>query len=74
MDARHEHDCSKCKFLGQFKEYDLYFCPTEPTLIARYGPDGEYRSGLSFGIHYKDDPEHSLGEAYRRAVKNEFIK
>lgn len=53
VDPVYEHDCKKCEFLGVFSSeveghYDLYFCPNEPTVIARYGSDGpEYASGLT---------------------------
>ncbi len=46
--TRFEHDCERCAFLGQFKEYDLYFCPQNgiPTIVARWGNGGpEYTSG-----------------------------
>jgi hypothetical protein len=49
---RYEHDCSRCTFLGEWREYDLYFCldrGTRPTVIARHGEDGEYLSGIEFG-------------------------
>jgi hypothetical protein len=46
------HDCENCLFVGQFQEYDLYFCDQggfSPTVIARYGSDGpEYTSGINF--------------------------
>ena len=46
-----KHDCDNCKFLGMFKDYDLYFCNQGgniPTVIARYGNEGhEYLSGIS---------------------------
>jgi hypothetical protein len=46
---RFEHDCKACVYLGQFKEYDLYFCPGEPTVICRYSSEeGDYGSGLIF--------------------------
>lgn len=49
---RHEHDCKQCKPLGQFCEYDLYFCDrTGKTLIARFGDKGrDHLSGVSFSI------------------------
>jgi len=51
MKPRYLHDCSRCKFLGAYNEYDLYFCPQTvniPTVIARYGHDDpEYTSGLN---------------------------
>lgn len=64
MKPYHFHDCSSCIFLGSVhnkeegaKEndmVDLYFHPCEGkrdnecTLIARYGEDGDYSSGLCF--------------------------
>lgn len=31
--------------------YDFWFCPAEPTLIARYGPMGDYKSNIAFIGH-----------------------
>lgn len=47
----HEHDCECCTYLGTMDKHDLYVCPSEPTVIARYGPDGDYKSGLAFVNH-----------------------
>ncbi len=44
------HDCDACKFLGQFEEYDLYWCinPSHrplDSLLFRFGNEGcEYLS------------------------------
>lgn len=70
---RYQHDCSKCKPLGEFGEFDLYYCETEvekhPTVIARYGNEGhEYNSGLELA-----DLNKPLGEAKRRAIKNGLL-
>jgi hypothetical protein len=72
---RYEHDCTECKFLGRFKEADLYFHPgpVETTVIARTGKD-EYYSGLVFGLmKVASDPEcgssYLLREALCRALK-----
>lgn len=46
---RFAHDCSECVALGEYAEYDLYFCKQggSPTVIARFGnEDGDYSSGL----------------------------
>jgi hypothetical protein len=59
-----EHDCEKCIFLGHYEGYDLYFCKNEPTVIARYGENGDYMSGLIFA-----DINPVLGEAKRRAIE-----
>ncbi|KKM71654.1 hypothetical protein LCGC14_1428530 [marine sediment metagenome] len=46
----HPHDCSCCQFLGTYDTHDLYFCSSvNPTVIARFGSDGDYESGLAFG-------------------------
>lgn len=43
---QHLHDCEECVFLGTQENYDLYYCSANPTVIARYGSDGDYLSGL----------------------------
>ena len=49
MEPRYIHDCDACVFLGQYKEYDLYYCPSEPTVICRESSEpGDYGSGLVF--------------------------
>ena len=63
--ARYGHDCNECTFLGQFNEYDLYFCPqgTRPTVIARWSSNGpDYISGMALVII-----SPVLAEAYNRA-------
>lgn len=75
---RHEHDCSACVFLGRHKDADLYFhesgIPAFTTVIARYGPDGNYFSGLAFSAPYRAadgnhcDPIEDLAEARKRAI------
>lgn len=45
-EARYAHDCGECVFLGTEGKHDLYFCGANPTVIARYGVDGDYLSGL----------------------------
>ena len=69
---RHPHDCEKCSPLGQYNDYDLYYCDQGgwPTVIARYGIDGEYRSGLEFG---KTGVDPILSLAYKMAVMNGHI-
>lgn len=38
MKPRYIHDCSKCRFLGTYKQYDLYACGN--SRIARRSDDG----------------------------------
>ena len=51
----HTHDCDKCIFLGSDNENDYYYChdekhPVLSSLIARYGEEEKYTSGLSFAM------------------------
>jgi len=63
------HNCDVCVFLGHLEGNDLYFCPKEPTVLARYGDDGpEYTSGISLA---ELDPR--LAEAFRRADKKGLL-
>lgn len=56
MTPRYKHDCTKCVFLGQHHEYDLYFCTgVERTPVVRRGDDPEdYVSG---SIYWPDKEE-----------------
>lgn len=73
----HEHDCERCIYLGGYNNHDLYACPEfssessvlPPTVIARYGPDGDYYSGIVFA-----DFRPELGEALRRAIERGVIE
>lgn len=41
----YKHDCGKCVFLGSYRGKDLYCCPSEKTIVIRYGDDGsDYNS------------------------------
>jgi hypothetical protein len=60
---RYEHDCESCLYLGREGKYDLYYCPTGPTVVARSSSEGgDYLSGLSFVGR-----SAPLTEAFRRA-------
>lgn len=65
---RYEHDCDYCIPLGQWQEYDLYYCPNEPTVVARYGELGDYMSGL-----WAADKMEPLGKAKALAVERGLI-
>lgn len=68
---RHEHDCETCEFLGTVREFDLYFCTSLgwDTVIARFGPGGEYYSGLEIAkMCYERGDDHPLASAYRLAL------
>jgi hypothetical protein len=50
-EPRYDHDCDACVYLGQYEQYDLYYCPGEPTIVCRYSSDGpDYRSGLDAAV------------------------
>ena len=66
---QYQHDCDTCTFLGQYKNYDLYFCPQRglPTVIARWSDNGpDYTSGMVFA---KNGTSKPLVEALKRANK-----
>lgn len=75
---RHPHDCEGCIFLGRsgkwgFGEYDYYFCEQgygPPTVIARWGPDGDYKSGIVLGL--AGDSE--LSEALELAIRAHLVE
>lgn len=54
MNPRYVHDCDRCVYLGQFEQYDLYYCPSEPTIVCRFSSeDPDYNSGLIFAVTSK---------------------
>ena len=65
---RYQHDCNTCTFLGQYKEYDLYYCPQgggRDTVIGRFSDNGpDYISGILFA---KNGTLSPLVEALKRA-------
>jgi len=66
--ARYKHDCNHCVYLGHFDKYDLYVCPkhntkTISTVVARFGIDGDYNSGVT--CIYKYD---WATQAYNKAL------
>lgn len=71
MEPRYIHDCDSCIYLGQYKEFDLYYCPGEPTVVCRYSDDGpDYGSGLISAV--SEDITEDLNEyqvALIRAMK-----
>jgi hypothetical protein len=67
---RYLHDCECCRFVGFHKDADLYYCATEPTVIARYSDEGsDYSSGLVFA----NGANEALTIARRRAVALDLI-
>lgn len=70
---RYTHDCVDCEFLGEWKEYDLYFCTqggVRATVIGRYGNEGpDYSSGLFCA----DERMPELAEAKKRAQERGLL-
>lgn len=72
---RYKHDCDKCKPLGEFGSYDLYFCGCEGwdggvTVIGRFGDEPEeYSSGLELAPYASE-----LAEAKKRAIEAGYLK
>ena len=49
MKPKFDHDCTKCVFLGHWEDADLYACPSQNTVIARFSSDAaDYKAGLVF--------------------------
>ena len=70
---RFQHDCEKCKPLGEFGDADLYYCDAHAiggaTVIARYSNDGgDYQSWMVFA-----DKIPALGEAEKRAIEAGYM-
>jgi len=67
-------DCCYCHFLGYWNGHDLYFHHgnAETTLIARYGNEGDYYSGIVFAVIEK--PNKALYQALIRALKVDEYK
>lgn len=78
---RFEHDCDSCVYLGSTAiayaetdwtkrvHYDMYYCRGGCNVIARYGPAGEYKSGVEF-IHMS----RSLRRAYDMAMTSDKLE
>jgi hypothetical protein len=63
-----KHDCSSCKFLGNYFGFDVYYCANDTlgglgTVIARHGDEGhEYASQpLKLLQDALRNPEHRIG-------------
>ena len=69
LSPRYKHDCSRCSYLGQYKNFDLYCCEDEPTILCRYSSEGpDYNSGLCFAF-VDDVAQHAkYVECLRRAL------
>ena len=36
-EPRYDHPCPRCKFMGRYKEFDIYFCSCGPNLVYIVG-------------------------------------
>jgi hypothetical protein len=64
------HDCLHCVFLGHLQKHDLYYCPREKVLTARFDHDD-----LDCRVEVAEatsDP--IMGEAFRRAKARGLIQ
>lgn len=69
------HDCADCIFLGGYiyldDRYDLYFCTQRigrPTLLARFGKNADYFSGLDWGkSQFRGHTTHPMAAAFMLA-------
>ena len=65
---RWKHDCDDCIPLGQDGNYDFYYCPNETTVVARFGPLGDYKSGL-----WAADLDAALGTARDMVIEHGLL-
>lgn len=83
MSKFHQHDCDCCHYLGsesvKDSGFDYYICEqggNNPTVISRFGADGDYASGL-FSVKYsaqayvRNHPDMTLADAVLELRKNE---
>jgi len=75
--------CPHCKFLGQFNEYDLFYCPDESEIIIGFKDEGaiedENFNSICVSLLKNDIKEGGLipeyyREAYKRAKEQGYIK
>jgi len=87
---RFKHECTSCKFLGQYyyhedpngrQEYDLYVCGgVTPTVIARFSdyPPDYMSSGIHAGLISNNvngiNPTYPLSVALNRAIYEGYLK
>jgi hypothetical protein len=77
---RFSHYCKKCEYHGRYRQYDLYFCPSERggSLIARTGNwDGEYAStdaGLFLGLSTFSESDFELHQVFREVYRRHMCK
>jgi len=68
---RYIHDCEKCKFLGTWEAYDLYFCDEKTlggTVIARYGSNAPMYAAMHVSLTKTLD-EKTLHSTYSPALR-----
>jgi len=68
---RYTHDCDSCKFLGEHKQFDLYFCARcdGGSVIARYGDNGPDYASAPKDLLTDKQLGYPAGEAMMRALE-----
>lgn len=71
LKAQHTHDCDSCHLIGKQYHEDVYYCPSEGSIVRRFGSDGPDYSSFPMSIARvagQDHPEWAvpvaLAEAY----------
>ena len=65
---RYKHDCDNCTPIGEYMDYDLYYCKAcSPTIVARYGnePDN-YISNESLVLGAKSCSVHIVDTDWKK--------
>lgn len=70
LHVRYPHHCKECTFLGHYNGHDLYFCSQglRPTVMARFGSDDQYVSGLPTAEHCSTSDDQDEFRALRVAL------
>lgn len=72
---RYKHDCGHCVYLGEFNDFDLYYCDHyDVTVVARWG-DEMMKTKHLLGNPNKNDPEliEAVNRAKLRGYKIEYV-
>ena len=80
LPPRFTHDCTACRYLGQYEALDVYWCPqprmSHPTIVARSGNDGPEYVSMPIPLarelvgHLRDDLEN-FPDTFHEALKEQ---
>jgi len=82
-DPRFTHDCKTCMYLGQYREFDVYWCPNSDwsdtfgggSAIARYSSEpSDYKSMPLSVILYADHDMGILSIVAREILRKGYVK